>query len=100
MIRYRAELRGHVAESIRHLPPELKRRVKAAIRAIAADPSVGEALHGELQGRRKFRVRRYRLIYRIDGSAKVVDFVALGHRRTAYEELTEAMDAESKSRQR
>lgn len=96
MTRYRVEVRGEVAERLRHLPPELKHRVKAAIRAIAADPSIGEPLHGELEGRRKFRVRRYRLIYRIDGSAKVIDFVALGHRRTVYEELTEALRTKSK----
>jgi hypothetical protein len=32
----------HVAEVIRHLPPEVKRGVKGAIRALARDPNLGD----------------------------------------------------------
>lgn len=49
----------------------------------------GEPLHGELEGRLKFRVRRYRIVYRIDRSRKVVRVIAVGHRRSVYEELAD-----------
>jgi mRNA interferase RelE/StbE len=76
-----------VAEVVRRLPPEVKRGVKAALRAVAADPAIGEALRGDLEGLRKFRVRRYRLVYAIDGRARVVRVFAVGHRRGIYEEV-------------
>jgi mRNA interferase RelE/StbE len=87
MAGYRPELRSAVAEVMRHLPPMLKRSVRAAIRAIAVDPAIGEPLHGELAGRFKYRVRRYRIVYRVDRARHVVHIVAIGHRRSVYEEL-------------
>jgi mRNA interferase RelE/StbE len=85
--RYRPDIRGKVADTIRRLPPSLKRTVRAAIRALAADPAIGEPLHGELEGRFKYRVRRYRIVYRVDHGARVLHIIAVGHRRSIYEEL-------------
>jgi mRNA interferase RelE/StbE len=84
---YRLDIRSRAAEVIRHLPPEVKRAVKAAIRSLVEDPMAGEPLHGELEGRRKFRVRRYRVIYRIDKAEKIIRVIAVGHRRSIYEEF-------------
>ena len=84
---YRIEIRPAVGEVIRHLPPGVKRAVRAAIRAIAEDPAAGEALHGELAGRLKYRVRRFRIVYRIDRAARIIHVIAVGHRRNVYEEL-------------
>lgn len=91
---YRAEIRSGVADAIRSLPPEVKRAVKAAIRTISADPTAGEPLHGDLEGRFKYRVRRYRVIYRVDRSSKVIDIIGVGHRRNIYEELAEQLKRE------
>lgn len=88
---YRAEIRSAVVEAIRTLPPEVKRAVKEAVRKITADPALGEPLHGELDGRFKYRVRRYRIVYRIDRQARVVDIIGVGHRRSIYEELAEQL---------
>jgi len=76
-----------VAELIRHLSPSIKRSIRAAIRAIAADPSAGEPLHQELEGHWKFRVRRYRVIYRIDRRSNTVRIFAVGERGSIYEEV-------------
>lgn len=75
-----------VAEAIRHLSPSIKRSIKAAIRAIGVNPSAGEPLHEELEGLWKFRVRRYRVIYRVHGRSNVRIF-AVGERRSIYEEV-------------
>jgi len=88
---YRAAVHSAAAEVMRALPPEVKRAVKAAIRKISAEPGSGEPLRGELEGRFKYRVRRYRVVYRIDRAARVVDIVAVGHRRSVYEELAERL---------
>ena len=44
----------------------------------------------ELEGLRKFRVRRFRVVYAVDRSRRIVQVVAVGHRRTIYEELSGA----------
>jgi len=78
----------HVAEVIRHLPPEVKRQVRAALRAVTTDPAIGEPLRRDLEGLWQFRVRRYRLVYAIDRASRVIRVFAVGHRRGIYEEIT------------
>jgi mRNA interferase RelE/StbE len=90
---YRALIAPAVAERIRGLPPELKRAVREAIRAIGTDPRRGERLQRELEGYLKFKVRRYRIVYRVDPQSRTVAIVALGHRRTVYEEAADRMRA-------
>jgi mRNA interferase RelE/StbE len=85
---WRLDLPPHVAEVIRHLSPEVKRGVKAALRAIAADPAIGEPLRGDLTGLWKFRVRRYRLVYAAERRGRVIRVLAVGHRRGVYDEVT------------
>lgn len=77
----------HVGEIIRSLHPDLKRSVKAAIRAIASDPDCGEPLRRELDGLWKFRVRRFRIVYAIDRKTRTIRLMAVGHRRHIYEEV-------------
>ena len=87
MIRFRPDIPPHVAEVIRSLHPDLKRSVKAAIRAIAVNPSRGEPLKAELEGLLKYRVRRFRIVYQIDGRSRTIRIMAVGHRQHIYEEL-------------
>ena len=77
----------HVAEVIRSLHPDLKRSIKAAIRAIASDHECGEPLRRELDGLWKFRVRRFRIVYAIDRKTRTIRLMAVGHRRHIYEEV-------------
>lgn len=49
-----------------------------------ADPELGKALRDELEGLRSCRVGRFRNVYRSAGS--VVEIVAIGPRKTIYEE--------------
>jgi mRNA interferase RelE/StbE len=80
-----------VADAIRSLHPDLKRAIKSAVRAIAANPECGEPLLRDLKGLRKYRVRRFRIVYSIDRKARMIRFMAVGHRRSIYEELSETM---------
>ena len=75
----------HVAERIRSLPPEVKQGVKEALRHLARDPAAGQPLRRELEGYWKYRVRRYRVVYQV--KRRVVRVIAVGHRRTIYEEV-------------
>lgn len=91
MTRFRLDIPPHVAKVIRSLHPELKQSVKAALRAIVADPEREDSLQRELHELRKFRVRRFRIVYRIERKARLIRLMAVGHRRGVYEELAERM---------
>ena len=70
-------------EQIRHLPPELKRRIWEAIDCTQKDPGFGKPLEEDLAGYRSYRIGRYRLIYRIKKDRLVLE--ALGPRSDIYE---------------
>ncbi len=91
MTLFRPDIPPHVAEVIRALHPDLKRSIKAAVRAIAADPERGEPLLRDLDGLWKYRVRRFRIVYAVDRKARVIRVMAVGPRRNVYEELTERL---------
>ena len=86
MIRYRIEMPRVLRDLIRHLPPELKAKVKAALRTISDDPHRAKELRDELAGLRSYRVAGARVIYRINKpSGSMVKIVALGPRADIYE---------------
>ena len=97
---FRPDIPPHVAEVIRSLHPELKRSVKSAVRAIAADPECGEPLRRELEGLWKYRVRRFRIVYSVDRRKRTIRVMAVGHRRRVYEELADELKKSVKSDQR
>lgn len=80
----RLRVPGDVASLVRGLHPDLKRKVRSALDAVVADPSVGKALRDELAGLRSCRIGRLRIIYRVAGS--VIEIVAVGPRATIYAE--------------
>jgi len=88
-VSYRLRILPAAAERIRHLPPDLKRGIREAVRAIAADPVRGEPLKRELSGYLKYRVRRFRIVYQVDRTARIVRILAIGRRSTIYEEVAE-----------
>ncbi|MEX0805583.1 MAG: type II toxin-antitoxin system RelE/ParE family toxin [Candidatus Binatia bacterium] len=89
MAAYRPDIPPHVAEIVRHLPPELKHSIKRAVRSLSADPFAGAPLLGQLSGLWKFKVRRFRIIYELDRKARVIKIFAIGHRREIYEQLAD-----------
>ena len=80
----RLRVPGDVASLIQGLHPDLKRKLRAALDAIMADPSIGRALRDELAGLRSYRIGRFRLVYRVAGS--IIEIVAVGPRASIYEE--------------
>lgn len=82
---FRIRVSSAVADDLRRLHPGLKRKVRAALDFIREDPSCGKALGEDLAGFRSFRVGRFRIVYRA-GERRVIDLIAVGPRRTIYEE--------------
>ncbi|HKY52645.1 MAG TPA: type II toxin-antitoxin system RelE/ParE family toxin [Candidatus Limnocylindria bacterium] len=73
------------ADVLRRLPPQAKRKVRAALAELQRDPDLGEPLERELTGMRRVRVGRLRVVYRV-GTAGI-EVIAVGPRRTIYGEL-------------
>ncbi|HUG36479.1 MAG TPA: type II toxin-antitoxin system RelE/ParE family toxin [Candidatus Limnocylindrales bacterium] len=82
---YRLRMPGRIEGLIRSLHPELKRKVRAGLDVIRTDPEVGKELRDELAGRRSLRVGRVRIVYRV-APRRLIDLVAVGPRRTIYQE--------------
>lgn len=85
--RFTLDIPPDVADIIRHLSPDVKRGVRAAFRALSVNPHEGVPLVRELTGKWRYRVRRYRVVYEVDARARVLRIVAVGHRRSIYEDL-------------
>jgi len=88
---FRPDIPPHVAQVIRHLAPDIKRSVKQALRALSSDPFSGEPLLKELEGLRKYRVRRFRIVYEIDREQRLLRIFAVRHRREIYEQVADQL---------
>lgn len=75
-------------EDISALDKTIKAAIKKAIEErLAVDPiGFGKPLRYSLKGHRRLRVGDYRIVYRIEPTAKIVLIVAIKHRKYIYEE--------------
>ena len=65
--------------------PQLKRKIRAGLLHIVTEPESGKTLKDDLEGLKSYRVSRFRIIYRLS-SKQTIDVVAVGPRKTIYEE--------------
>ena len=86
-MRWRLIITPRVQSSLRAFPPEAKRYIREALDEIRKDPWVGKPLRDELAGLHSFRTRRFRVIYQIQRHVVTVVVIAVGPRKTVYEEL-------------
>lgn len=82
----RIKIPAEVADLVRSLHPQIKRKVRAALDEILKESASGKRLHGELAAFRSFRVGKIRIIYREkDG---ILEIIAIGRREVIYYETT------------
>ena len=82
---YKLNIPDHLVELIRGLHPHLKKKVRFSLEKVVNAPRTGKALKEELAGFYSYRISNFRIIYRIS-ERKVIELVAIGPRRTIYEE--------------
>jgi mRNA interferase RelE/StbE len=82
---YKLRVTDEIVSLIRGMHPLLKRRIKAAFKEIIKDPYCCKALKEELSDLRSFRIKRFRIIYKVS-IKKEISIVALGPRKYIYEE--------------
>ncbi len=85
-VEYRLRVPDETASFLRKFHPEIKRHIRKALEMIVHDPFCGKALKNDLEGMRSFRVKRYRLIYRVVSGVKEIEIIAIGPRKNIYEE--------------
>ena len=76
-------------DQIRTLHPQVKSLVKSYIVQLKENPYEGKALERELSGFYSLRLKRFRVIYRIDHQNHMVRIYHVGHRRNIYELFSE-----------
>src|SRR4030067_2791501 len=81
---HRLRVPDEVAELVRGMHPNLKRKTRASLKTILADPSSGKVLKNELAGLRRFRVGEFRILYRV--MRNIIEIVAVGPHQRIYEE--------------
>ena len=86
MAGYRLVIKKSAAKELEQVEPRtLRRRLVAAIEALAVDPrpTACEKLAAATEA---YRIRQgdYRAVYAIDDKARVVTIVRVGHRREVY----------------
>lgn len=87
MTPYRVRYTPEAGGRIRKLHPEVKQEIRDAIRTLQDAPLTGHALQQELFGYRSYRVRSYRIMYRLNDDERTIDVIFIGQRRNVYQEL-------------
>jgi len=82
--KYKLRVPDDLADFVRGAHPDLKRKIKSALKRILSDPYSGKSLREELRGLSSYRVGRFRIIYRV-ASNHIIEIVAIGPRKIIYE---------------
>ena len=85
MTSYRVSVPPQLADTIRHLSPAVKRDTKQALRILSRDPHAGLPLERELKGLWKYRIRSFRMVYRMVAEDRLIQVMAVGPRDTIYD---------------
>ena len=78
-------------KQIRKLHPRTRPAVKSGIKKLHENPYSGKLLEKELSGYRSIRMRRFRVIYKIDEKKHKVEIHYVGHRKDIYEIFRESL---------
>jgi len=87
---YSLKTTPEIQARISRLHPSINKKIRDAVREIVRDPGVGKSLKDELKGLKSFRTGKFRIIYRVDRPG-TVSIIAIGPRKTIYEETLKLM---------
>ena len=84
-IRRKLRVPDEIVALIRGCHSQMKRKIRAGLNYIVIEPEVGKSIKDDLKGLRSYRLSRFRIIYR-RSSKLIIDVIAVGPRKTIYEE--------------
>ena len=82
---YKAALTQSFLKEFKKLPDRVKERISRAINEVITNPLLGVKLRGELEGRWRWRVGKYGIIYLINQEQRLIVLLDVGPRKTVYE---------------
>ena len=86
-MKYRLVIPPAVENTLTHLPPGLKKKIRSALETIREDPRLGKPLKDELKGLWSYPVSRYRIVYRIHHHLIEIQIIDVGPRALIYERI-------------
>ena len=89
MVNYRLIYSETSRNQIKKLHPALKPIIRSRLDQLSEDPYTGKRLERELSGYRSVRARRFRIIYKLNEPAQIIEIHYVGHRKDIYELFTE-----------
>ena len=92
MNKYRLLYSETSRNQILKLHPELKSIIRKRLDALQIEPFIGKQLERELSGYRSLRASRFRIIYKLDKAANLIQIHYVGHRKDIYELFAEQID--------
>ena len=88
MINLRVRFTPEAAGLISKFHPENKKLIKAAIKELRRDPHLGDDLQEELSGFKSYKLKRYRILYRVNEEEEnFLEIYYVGHRSDVYEQF-------------
>ena len=93
-IRRKLRVPDEAVALIRGCHPQLKRKIRAGLRHILIEPESGKSIKDDLAGFKSYRISKFRIIYRI-ASKQTIDIIAIGPRKSIYEETYRIIKKES-----
>jgi mRNA interferase RelE/StbE len=76
-----------VKKAVVKLPPENKKMITAGLKALSQNPDSGGNLQEELSGFKSYKLKRYRIIYKVSEKDNGIRVYYAGHRRDVYEQF-------------
>lgn len=96
---YLLRISDELVTLIRNLHPVIKSDIRNALRLLTHNPDAGKPLKDELDGLRSYRMKQYRVIYRVPAPPpRIIEIVAIGPRKTIYEATFNLISSEHRAK--
>ena len=91
---YRLLFSATSRSQIMKLHPEIKTTIRSKLDKLCQEPFIGKRLERELSGYYSLRMKRFRVIYKIDHQNHIAQIHYVGHRKDIYEAFKEFLGKE------
>jgi len=84
---YKIKFTPEAARLTAKLHPDNKKMIKTGLKTLQENPNIGGNLQEELSGFKSYKLKRYRIIYRMIEDENIINIYYIGHRRDVYEQF-------------
>lgn len=84
---YQIKFTPESARILSKFHPENKKQIKASLKMLRQDPNIGSNLQEELSGFKSYKLKKYRILYKIDEKHNCIRIYHIGHRSDVYKQF-------------